>query len=192
MNPEVDWFFEKPTKWQKAYRHLRELVLACGLDETLKWGCPCYTHGNANIVLIHGFKEYCALLFMKGALMKDPKGLLIQQTKNVQSARQIRFASLDEVTAREKSVKAYVREAVKIENAGLVVKPKRTEDFEVPEAFQNRLDEDATLEASFRSLTPGRQRAYLLYFAQAKQARTREARVQKCIPAILQGRGFDD
>lgn len=192
MNPNVDWFFDKPAKWQSAYQHLRTLVLDCGLEEGLKWGCPCYTHRNANVVLIHGFKNYCALLFIKGALMKDAKGVLIQQTKNVQSARQIRFASLDEVTSKAKLIKTYVREAIEIEKAGLKVKWRRTDDSEVPDAFQRRLDESPQLKEAFKRLTPGRQRGYLLYFSQAKQEKTREARVKKVLPQILNGKGLQD
>ena len=192
MNPAVDWFFDKRTPWQEEYRTLRKLVLASGLSEELKWGCPCYTQDGANVVLIHGFKEYCALLFMKGALLKDPAGLLVQQTKNVQSARQIRFASLSEVKKNSRKVTAYLRDAIAVERAGLKVTPNKTSELQVPEEFQKHLKKSAALKKAFGALTPGRQRAYLLYFSQAKQPKTREARVEKCVPQILEGKGLDD
>ena len=191
-NPKVDFFFNKPTQWQAEYRALRKLALDGGLAEELKWGCPCYTHDGANVVLIHGFKDYCALLFMKGALMKDPDGWLIQQTKNVQSARQIRFTGLADITQKETTLKAYLREAVAVETKGLKVTPRRASDETLPEELQKQLDENADLKKAFAALTPGRQRAYILYFAQAKQAKTRQARVEKCIPQILEGKGLDD
>ena len=192
MNPKVDWFFAKDTKWQKEYEKLRTIILDCGLMEELKWGCPCYTFENTNIVLIHGFKEYCALLFFKGALLNDPNGILIQQTKNVQSARQIRFTDVKEIAKMEKVVKAYVYEAIEVERAGLKVKLKKTADFKVPEEFQKKLNKSAALKKAFESLTPGRQRAYIFYFSQAKLSRTREERVEKNIPKILKGKGLDD
>ena len=192
MNPKVDWFFAKDTKWQKEYEKLRTIILDCGLMEELKWGCPCYTFENTNIVLIHGFKEYCALLFFKGALLNDPNGILIQQTKNVQSARQIRFTDVKEIAKMEKVVKAYVYEAIEVERAGLKVKLKKTADFKVPEEFQKRLNRSAALKKAFESLTPGRQRAYIFYFSQAKLSKTREERVEKNIPKILKGKGLDD
>ena len=192
MNPKVDWFFAKDTKWQKEYEKLRTIILDCGLMEELKWGCPCYTFENTNIVLIHGFKEYCALLFFKGALLNDPNGILIQQTKNVQSARQIRFTDVTEIAKMEKVVKAYVYEAIEVERAGLKVKLKKTADFKVPEEFQKRLNRSAALKKAFESLTPGRQRAYIFYFSQAKLSKTREERVEKNIPKILKGQGLDD
>src|SRR6185312_2403189 len=136
MNPKVDWFFDKATKWQKEYEKLRTLILDCGLTEELKWGCPCYTFDNSNIVLIHGFKEYCALLFFKGALLADANGILIQQTENVQSARQIRFTSVQQIVKMERIVKAYIYEAIEVERAGLQVKLKKTKDFKIPEEFQ--------------------------------------------------------
>jgi len=192
MNPKVDWFFAKDTQWQKEYEKLRKIILDCGLIEELKWGCPCYTFENTNIVLIHGFKEYCALLFFKGALLNDPNGILIQQTKNVQSARQIRFTNVREIVKMEKILKAYVYEAIEVERAGLKVKLKKTSEFKVPEEFQKRLDKSTALKKAFDSLTPGRQRAYIFYFSQAKQSKTREARVEKYIPQILNKKGLDD
>ena len=192
MNPKVDWFFNKATKWQKEYEKLRMIILDCGLNEELKWGCPCYTFENSNIVLIHGFKEYCALLFFKGALLNDANGMLIQQTKNVQSARQIRFTNLKEIMKLEKILKAYVYEAIEVEKAGLKVKLKETQEFEIPEEFQNKLNKNAALKKAFKSLTPGRQRAYLFYFSQPKQSKTREARVEKYLQKILDGKGLDD
>jgi uncharacterized protein YdeI (YjbR/CyaY-like superfamily) len=192
MNPKVDWFFAKDTKWQKEYEKLRTIVLDCGLIEELKWGCPCYTFENTNIVLIHGFKEYCALLFFKGALLNDPNGILIQQTKNVQSARQIRFTNVREIVKMEKNLKAYVYEAIEIERAGLKVKLKKTSQFKIPEEFQKRLDKNTALKKAFDALTPGRQRAYIFYFSQAKQSKTREARIEKYIKQILNGKGLDD
>ena len=192
MNPKVDWFFSKDTKWQKEYEKLRKIILDCGLIEELKWGCPCYTFENTNIVLIHGFKEYCALLFFKGALLNDPNGILIQQTKNVQSARQIRFTNAREIVKMEKILKAYVYEAIEAERAGLKVKLKKTSEFKIPEEFQKRLDKSTALKKAFDALTPGRQRAYIFYFSQAKQSKTREARVEKYLKQILNGKGIDD
>ena len=192
MNPKVDWFFDKDTKWNKEYQELRNILLDCGLMEELKWGCPCYTHEKSNIVLIHGFKDYCALLFFKGALLNDPNGILIQQTKNVQSARQVRFTNAKEIAKLAKTLKAYVYEAIEVERAGLKVKMKKTSDFKMPEEFQNKLNKMPSLKKAFDRLTPGRQRAYLFYFSQAKQAKTREARVEKYIKQILSGKGIDD
>ena len=192
MNPKVDWFFAKETQWQKEYEKLRKIILDCGLIEELKWGCPCYTFENTNIVLIHGFKEYCALLFFKGALLNDPNGILIQQTKNVQSARQIRFTNVREIVKMEKILKAYVYEAIEVERAGLKVKLKKTSEFKIPEEFQKRLDKSTALKKAFDALTPGRQRAYIFYFSQAKQSKTREARVEKYLKQILNGKGIDD
>jgi len=192
MNPKVDWFFAKDTKWQKEYEKLRTIVLDCGLIEELKWGCPCYTFQNTNIVLIHGFKEYCALLFFKGALLNDPNGILIQQTKNVQSARQIRFTNVREIGKMEKILKAYVYEAIEVERAGLKVKLKKTSEFKTPEEFQKRLDKNPALKKAFVALTPGRQKAYIFYFSQAKQSKTREARVEKYLKQILKGKGLED
>ena len=192
MNPKVDWFFAKDTKWKKEYEKLRIIILDCGLMEELKWGCPCYTYEKKNIVLIHGFKEYCALLFFQGALLNDFNNILIQQTKNVQSARQIRFTNVKEIMKLEKALKAYVYEAIEVERAGLKVKMKKTSDFKMPEEFQKQLDKKPALKKAFEALTPGRQRAYIFYFSQAKQSKTREQRVEKYVKHILTGRGLDD
>jgi uncharacterized protein YdeI (YjbR/CyaY-like superfamily) len=192
MNPKVNFYFEKAGKWKAEVDKLRNLVLETGLTEDLKWGCPCYTLGKANVVLIHDFKEYCALLFFKGALMQNEDGLLIQQTENVQSARQMRFANFQEVTDREAIIKARIFEAIEVEKAGLKVELKKTKDFEVPEEFQAVLDENSEIKTAFEALTPGRQRAYLFHFGQAKQSKTREARIEKFIPKILEGKGLDD
>jgi uncharacterized protein YdeI (YjbR/CyaY-like superfamily) len=192
MNPKVDWFFDKETQWQKEYQQLRTLILDCGLAEELKWGCPCYQYEGTNVVLIHGFKEYCALLFFKGALLNDPNGILIQQTKNVQSARQIRFTSVQEIMKQKATLKAYIYEAVEVERAGLRVKLKKTADFQMPEEFQKKLKKMPSLKKAFEALTPGRQRAYIFYFSQAKLAKTREARVEKYTKQILEGRGLED
>jgi uncharacterized protein YdeI (YjbR/CyaY-like superfamily) len=191
-NPKVDWFFSKAKQWQDEFEKLRTIVLDCGLSEDLRWGKPCYTFQNANIVLIHGFKEYCALLFFKGALLKDPRGILIQQTENVQAARQIRFTSVREIVEMVPILKAYIREAIEVEKAGLKVNYKKTSDFKVPEEFQTKLNEIPALKTAFDGLTPGRQRGYLFYFSAAKQSKTREARVEKCMPRILKGKGLDD
>ena len=192
MNPKVDWFFNKAKKWQEEYDKLRMIVLDCGLTEELKWGCPCYTFEDNNIVLIHGFKEYCALLFMKGALLKDAKGILIQQTENVQVARQIRFTDIEEVVRLESSLKTYIKEAIKVEKAGVKAPLKKTSEFKMPEEFKNVLDETPGLKKAFYALTPGRQRGYLLYFSSAKQSKTREARIEKFMPQILKGKGLED
>lgn len=192
MNPKVDWFFNKDTKWKKEYAELREIALECGLTEELKWGCPCYTYKGNHIVLIHGFKSYCAYLFHKGVLLEDPKNILIQQTENVQSARQIRFAGLKEIDEMRDVLKAYVLEAVDVEKAGIEVPMKETTEFEVAEEFQQKLDESPDLKKAFEALTPGRQRGYLLHFSGAKQSKTRTRRVAKNIPRILEGKGLDD
>lgn len=192
MNPKVDFFFNKASQWQEEYQKLRKIILACGLTEDLKWGCPCYTSEDKNVVLIHGFKEYCAILFPKGALMQDTAGILIQQTENVQSARQVRFTSVQEITKLSPTLKEYIAEAVKIEKAGLKVDYKKATEYKVPEEFQARLDEDANLKRAFHALTPGRQKGYLFYFSQPKLAKTRQARVEKYIPKILDGKGLDD
>ncbi|MBX3253564.1 MAG: YdeI/OmpD-associated family protein [Chitinophagaceae bacterium] len=192
MNPKVDFYFEDNERWQKEIRQMRVIALDCGLDEVLKWGCPCYRHNGANVVLIHVFKEYCAFLFFKGALLKDAEGILIQQTKNVQSARHIRFTDVKEITKQKKSLKAYIYEAIEVEKAGLKVKLKDTADYEVPEAFQKKLHENTALKKAFGALTPGRQRAYLFYFAQPKQSKTREARIEKSIQKIMDGKGLND
>ena len=191
-NSKVDWFFDKAEKWKKEFEKLRIIVLDCGLNEELKWGCPCYAFENSNIVLIHGFKEYCAMLFFKGALLNDANGILIQQTKNVQSARQIRFTNVQEIIKMEKILKAYIYEAIEVERAGLKVKLKKTLDFKIPGEFQNKLDKKPVLKKAFHSLTPGRQRAYIFYFSQPKQPKTRESRIEKYIPQILDGKGLND
>jgi len=192
MNPKVDFFFEKDSKWQKEYKKLRKIILDCGLNEELKWGQPCYTHENSNIVLVHGFKDYCAMLFFKGALLNDPNDILIQQTKNVQSARQIRFTNVQEIGKMEKTLKAYVYEAIEVERAGLKVKLKKTSDYEIPAEFQTRLKKKPALKKAFDALTPGRQRQYIYYFSQPKQSKTREARVEKYAQKILNGKGLED
>lgn len=192
MNPKVDWFFDKATTWQEEFEQLRTIILDCGLTETLKWGQPCYMFEKSNIVLIHGFKEYCALLFFKGALLKDPKGILIQQTENVQAARQIRFTNVREIVKLKGTLKKYIYEAVEAEEAGLKVSFKKTSDFKIPEEFQVKLDKNRALKTAFNALTPGRQRAYIFYFSSAKQSKTREARVEKYVQQILDGKGLDD
>ena len=191
-NPKVDAYLSREHKWQAELVKLRAIALDCQLGEELKWGVPCYTLGNSNIVLIHTFKEYCALLFMKGVLLKDSNGILVQQTENVQAARQIRFTRVQEIVEMEAVLKAYIHEAIEVEKAGLKVSMKKTEEFSAPEELLNKLDGDPALKAAFAALTPGRQRAYILYFAGAKQAKTREARVEKCVPKILVGKGLDD
>ncbi len=198
MNPKVDVFLSKVQKWQKEFEELRMIILDCGLTEELKWGQPCYTFSasagrqKSNIVLIHGFKEYCALLFFKGALLNDADGILIQQTKNVQAARQIRFTSVREIAKMKRTLKAYIYEAIEVEKAGLKVNYKKTSEFKVPEEFQNKLNEIPALKTAFDVLTPGRQRAYIFYFSQPKQSKTRESRVEKCIQQILNGKGLND
>ena len=192
MNPKVDWFFNKNTKWQEAYSELRMIVLDCGLTEELKWGCPCYTFQNNNVVIIHGFKDYCALLFMKGVLMKDVAKILVQQTKNVQAARQIRLTGIHEILKMKATLKSYIKEAISIEKAGLKVELKKTNEYSMPEEFQIVLTDMPELKTAFKKLTPGRQRGYLLYFSSAKQSKTREARIEKYIPQILIGKGLDD
>jgi uncharacterized protein YdeI (YjbR/CyaY-like superfamily) len=191
-NPSVDGFIEKLSTWKAEMSELRRMVLECGLTEDVKWGQPCFTTGGKNVVIIHGFKEYCALLFFKGSLMKDPEAILIQQTENVQGARQIRFTKLSEITAREAIIKAYIHEAEEIEKAGKKVEMKKTADYAVPDEFRVRLDADPALKDAFEALTPGRQRAYLYHFSQAKQSKTRESRVEACIPRIMDGLGMDD
>jgi uncharacterized protein YdeI (YjbR/CyaY-like superfamily) len=191
-NPKVDWFFNKASKWQKEFAKLRTIILDCGLTEELKWGHPCYTLEKKNIVLIHGFNEYCALLFMKGALLTDAKGILVQQTENVQAARQIRFSNLRDIVKLKTVLKAYIHEAIEVEKSGLKVKLKKTAEFSIPDEFQSKLDRNPALQTAFESLTPGRQRGYLLYFSSAKQSKTRESRVQKYLQQILAGKGLDD
>lgn len=192
MNPKVDAFLKRTRPWREEFTALREILLACPLTEDLKWGWPCYTSEDKNIVLIHGFKEYCAMLFFKGALLKDPKGILVVQTENVQSTRQVRFTSVGEIKKMKTTLKAYVREAVEVEKAGLRVSLKKTSEYKVPEEFQSRLNAMPALKRAFGALTPGRQRAYLLYFSAPKQSKTRESRVEKSIKRILAGKGLND
>jgi uncharacterized protein YdeI (YjbR/CyaY-like superfamily) len=192
LNPKVDEFLSKAKKWKNEYEKLRTIVLDCALTEDFKWMHPCYTFENKNIVLIHGFKEYCALLFHKGALLKDTQGLLIQQTENVQAARQIRFTNVQEIVDMEDILKVYIYEAIEVEKAGLKVNLKKSTEFTVPEEFQSKLDQIPSLKTAFEALTPGRQRAYLLYFSQAKQSKTRESRVEKYMQKILDGKGLND
>ncbi|MBW8241422.1 YdeI/OmpD-associated family protein [Muricauda oceani] len=192
MNPKVDFFFEKPSQWQNAFRELRSIALDTGLTEELKWGKPCYTLNGSNIFLIHGFKEYCALLFHKGVLLKDTENILVQQTKNVQSARQIRFTDIGEIKELEKVLKAYIYEAIEVEKAGLEVKLKKTSEFDMPKELQNKLDGDAEFRTAFEALTPGRQRGYMLHISQAKQSKTRMARIEKSIPKIFDGKGYNE
>jgi len=191
-NPKVDWFFDKASHWQQEYEKLRTICLSCGLAEELKWGQPCYTYKKGNVVLIHGFKEYCALLVFKGALLNDPNGILIQQTENVQSARQIRFTNLLEIVELEATLKAYIHQAIEVEKAGLKVELKKTSEYKVPEEFQYKLDHIPELKTAFEALTPGRQRGYLFHFSQPKLSKTRQDRVEKYIPKILSGKGWDD
>src|ERR1044072_9862507 len=190
MNPKVDGFLTKAKKWRDEFEKLRMLCLDCGLTEEFRWGKPCYTYQESNIVLIHGFKESRALLFFKGALLKDPKSILIQQTENVQAARQIRFTNVREIGAMQSILKSYIKEAK--QKAGLEVSYKKTSEFAIPEEFRNRLDNSPNLKKAFNALTPGRQRGYILYFSGAKQPATREARIEKCVPQILEGKGLND
>lgn len=191
-NSKVDFYFEKEEKWKAELEQLRAIVLDCHLAEELKWGVPCYTFEKSNIVLIHAFKDYCALLFFKGALMKDPDKILIQQTENVQAARQVRFTNLKEIESKKEVLKQYIYEAAEIEKAGLKVELKKVSEFEIAQEFQVKLDSDPDLKKAFHALTPGRQRAYLLHFSQPKQSKTREGRVEKNIPNILIGKGLND
>lgn len=192
MNPRVDFFFSKAKQWQEEFEKLRTIVIDCGLTEELKWGTPCYTLEGRNIVLLHGFKEYCALLFFKGALLKDTKGILIQQTANVQAARQIRFTNVGQIVKLKTSLKAYIQDAMEVEKAGLQVTLKKSSEFKMADEFKKVLAKSATLKKAFYALTPGRQRAYLLHFSQPKQSQTRISRVEKCRPQILQGKGLND
>ncbi len=192
MNPKVDWYFEKDTQWQAEFNALRKIALETGLDEELKWGHPCYTLKGKNVVLMHGFKDYCALLFHKGALLKDDSGILVQQTENVQGARQIRFTGLKEIKKLAPVLKAYIHEAVSVEKAGLEVPMKATKEFVMPKEFAQALKEMPDLKKAFQALTPGRQRGYLLYFSSAKQEKTRMARVEKNVDRILAGKGLED
>jgi len=192
MNPAVDFYFNKAKKWQEEIEKLRMIILDSGLTEELKWGVPCYTFQKSNIVLIHVFKEYCALLFFKGALLNDTNNILIQQTKNVQAARQIRFINIQEIVKMKPIVKSYIYEAIEVEKAGLKVTLKKTTEFSIPEEFQNKLDKIPALKTAFHTLTPGRQRAYILYYSAAKQSKTREARIEKFLKPILNGKGLND
>jgi uncharacterized protein YdeI (YjbR/CyaY-like superfamily) len=192
MNPNVDWFFTKDTKWQEEYAALRLLILDCGLTEELKWGCPCYTFQKSNIVLLHGFKDYCAVLFFKGALLQDADGILIQQTENTQATRQIRFTNLREIAEIKATLKAYIFEAIAVEEAGLTVDLIKPTERPLPEEFQNKLEENPALKTAFYGLTPGRQNAYIIYFSAPKQAKTRQARVEKYTQQILGGKGLTD
>lgn len=191
-NPQADFFFTRAKTWQAEFKKLREIVLACGLTEELKWGVPCYTLDNKNIVLMHGFKEYCALLFFKGAMLQDDKGILVQQTENVQATRQIRFTHAREIAALKPVLSAYIQQAIQVEQAGLKVNYKKTKEFAMPEEFINQLEQVPGLQDAFEALTPGRQRAYLLYFAAPKQSKTRAGRIEKYKPHILAGRGLND
>ncbi len=192
MNPNVNFYFDKAKQWQQELEKLRILMNDCGLTEDLKWGVPCYNFEKSNIVLIHTFKDYCAILFFKGALMNDTAGILIQQTKNVQAARQMRFTNIREILELEPLIKTYIKEAIEIEKAGLKVDFKKTEEYPVPEEFKQKLEEIPVLKTAFEALTPGRQRAYLLHFSAPKQSATRQSRIEKCMEQILNGKGLND
>jgi uncharacterized protein YdeI (YjbR/CyaY-like superfamily) len=192
INPKVDGFLRRAKEWREEFEILRKIILDCQLTEELKWGKPCYTFQQSNVVVIQGFKEYCALMFFKGALLEDPDGILIQQTENVQAARQIRFTSVREIAQMEPILKAYIQEATKVEKAGLKVKLKKTSDFAIPEEFQERLDAFPAVKTAFDALTPGRQRGYLFYFSKPKQSKTRKSRVEECVQRILDGKGLND
>ena len=192
MNPKVDGYLSRNPQWQEELKELRRIVLLSPLTEDLKWGVPCYTLQNANVVMLHVFKEYCAILFVKGSLLGDPARVLITQTENVQAARQLRFTSVKEVLEKELLLGAYLAEAIDLEKSGAKVEFKATKEFPVPEEFQAELEGDPSLKAAFEGLTPGRQRGYLLYFAGAKQSKTRESRIEKCRPRIMAGQGLDD
>jgi len=192
MNPKVDEFIDKEKKWQEEFKKLRMIILDCQLTEEFKWGKPCYSFQGSNIALIHGFKEYCAILFIKGALLKDPKSILIQQTENVQAGRQIRFTNLQEIVEQEDILKAYINEAIEVEKAGLEVEYKKTKEYIIPEELQNKFDEIPALKTAFEALTPGRQRAYILHFSEPKQSKTRVSRIEKYMQQILSGKGLND
>ncbi len=193
MNPKiVDRFLDRAQKWKEEMKLLRKICLDCGLTEDFKWMHPCYTLKGKNVVLIHEFKEYCALLFHKGALLKDTENILVQQTENVQAARQIRFTNIDEIITLESTIKAYIFEAIEVEKAGLEVKMKKVSEFDMPQELQQKFKEDPALKTAFKALTPGRQRGYLLYFSQAKQSKTRVSRIEKYIPKIFDGKGVND
>lgn len=189
---KVDAFLERAKNWREEFEALRAIIADSGLTEDFKWGQPCYTQDGRNVVLMHGFKEYCALLFFKGALMKDPKNLLIQQTENVQAARQIRFKDLAEITRQEKVLKSYIKDAIALEKSGAKVEMKKTTEFSFPEELERKMDDVPALRTAFEELTPGRQRAYLLHFSSAKQQKTRESRIEKNVQRILDGKGLDD
>ncbi len=192
MNPKVDFYFTKASNWQTEINKLRSIILDCGLNEDLKWGCPCYSFETANIVLIHVFNDYCALLFFKGALLKDDANILIQQTENVQAARQMRFTNIKEITKMERTIKAYIFEAAEVEKKGLKVNMKTTAEYKIPAELQQKFDKNPVLKNAFNALTPGRQRGYILYFSAAKQPKTRELRIEKYIPDIFAGKGLND
>jgi uncharacterized protein YdeI (YjbR/CyaY-like superfamily) len=192
MNPKVDRVINKAKKWREEFEKLRKIILDCGLTEELKWGWPCYTFQKSNVVLIHGFKGYCALLFFKGVLLKDSNRILIQQTENVQAARQLRFTNVREIERMKTILKTYIKDAIEVEKAGLKVDYKKTSEFKIPEEFQNKLNKNPALKTAFEALTPGRQRGYIFYFSQPKQSKTRASRVEKCLPQILDGKGLDD
>jgi uncharacterized protein YdeI (YjbR/CyaY-like superfamily) len=192
MNPKVDFYFDKAHKWELAMRQLRIIALDCNLTEVLKWGVPCYTFQGNNVALLHHFKDYCALLFVKGVLLQDTEGILFQQTEHSQSSRQLRFTSVQAIVEQQATIKAYLYEAIEIQRLGLKVALKETADYNVPEEFQRRLTDDTALKAAFEALTPGRQRGYLLHFASAKQSKTRQARIDKCVRAIFEGKGLGE
>jgi uncharacterized protein YdeI (YjbR/CyaY-like superfamily) len=191
-NPKVDGYLRKSKQWQQEMQKLRSIILDCDLTEDVKWRHPCYTLENRNIVLIHGFKEYCALLFFKGALLKDHNHIFFRIGENTQAARQIRFTNLQQIIDMEPILKAYIKEAIEVEKSGVKIKLKKTSDYKLPAEFQTKLNENPALKITFKALTPGRQRAYILYFSSAKQSKTREGRVEKCMPRILKGKGLDD
>ncbi len=192
MNAEVDWFFENESHWQKEYNSLRKIVLECEVNETLKWGCPCYTVAKSNIFLIHGFKEYCAILFMQGALIDDKFGILVHQSKNVQAARQLRFTNTTDILQNKSNIIDYIHQAIAIQKAGIKVVLKKTNEYPIPSEFQSILDEMTDIKTAFEALTPGRQKGYIFYFSSAKQSKTRVARIEKYLPKILAGKGLED
>ena len=191
-NPEVDAFLKKTKQWQKEFGKLRTLLLGSGLSEELKWGKPCYTYDKGNVAILQGFKDSCALMFFKGAVLKDPRKILEKPGENSQAARRVRFTSVQEITKQEQVLKAYIKEAIKTEKTGLEVKFKNIAEHNIAEEFQKKLKQNAALKTAFRALTPGRQRAYLMYFSSAKQSKTRESRVEKCMPKILKGKGINE
>ncbi|KAA8782931.1 hypothetical protein EC604_03605 [Paenibacillus amylolyticus] len=191
-NPKVDAYLSKIKTWKEESVKLREIILDCDLTEDYKWMHPCYTLNGKNVVLIHGFKEYCAIMFLKGSLLKDPHGILIQQTNNVQGGRQIRFTNLEQIIEQEEILKAYIREAIEVEQAGLKIEKKEVEQFAVPEELQQQFDANPAFQAAFEALTPGRQRAYLYHFSQPKQSKTKTSRIEKCMQPIMEGKGLND